>query len=189
MSFHSRQTKFLVKPQVTFNKINLDYTAETKFLGIHVIETLKWNSHVQSLASKLSKVSFMIKSLKEILSPNMIWNIYFTKFQPLLWFDILFWGGLGGELNMSILGIQKRVIRSMVGVSSRTSCRQLFKELNILTLASLYILEVICFIRKYRQSVELNSSVHTYNTERKIDIHIQSYNTEIYIKKWNKHGD
>jgi len=77
----------------------------------------------------------------------------------------------------------------MVGVSSRTSCRQLFKELNILTLASLYILEVICFIRKYRQSVELNSSVHTYNTERKIDIHIQSYNTEIYIKKWNKHGD
>jgi len=36
------------------------------------METLKWNSHVQSLASKLGKVSFMIKSLKEILSPNMI---------------------------------------------------------------------------------------------------------------------
>jgi len=31
------------------------------------------------------------------------------------------------------------MIRSMVEVSSRTSCRQLFKELNILTLASLCI--------------------------------------------------
>ena len=87
----------MVKPQVTFNKMNLDYINETKFLGIHIRETLKCNSHVQSLASKLSKVSFMTKSLKEILSPNMIRNIYFTKFQSLLQFGILFWGrGTGG---------------------------------------------------------------------------------------------
>jgi hypothetical protein len=96
MSFYNRQTSFLVKPQVTFNKMNLDYITKMKFLGIHVTETLKWNAHVQSLASKLSKVSFMIKSLKEVLSPNMIWNIYFTKFQSLLWFGILFWRGDGG---------------------------------------------------------------------------------------------
>jgi hypothetical protein len=137
MSFHNRQTNFLVKPQVTFNKMNLDCTAETKFLGTHITETLKWNSHVQSLASKLSTVSFMMKSLKQILSPNMIQNIYYTKFQSLLWFGILFWAGVGGELNTRILRIQKRVIRSIVGVSSRTSCRQLFKELNIPTLAVL----------------------------------------------------
>jgi hypothetical protein len=31
MSFHSRQTNFLVKSQVTFNKMNLDCTAEMKF--------------------------------------------------------------------------------------------------------------------------------------------------------------
>ena len=96
MSFCKRQTSFLVKPQVTFNKMNLDCITEKKFLGIHITETLKWNSHVQSLASKLSKVSFMIKSLKEILSANMIRNINFTKFQSILWFGILFWGGIGG---------------------------------------------------------------------------------------------
>ena len=54
-----------------------------------------------------------------------------------------FVGDWGGELNMRILRIQNRVIRSMVGVSSRTSCRHLLKELNILTLALLCILEVI----------------------------------------------
>ena len=61
----------------------------------------------------------------------------------------------------------------MVGVSSRTSCRQLFKELNILTLASLYILEVTCFISKYCQSLEQNSKFHKYNTRRKMDIHVK----------------
>ena len=46
----------------------------------------------------------------------------------------------------------------MIGVNSRISCKHLFKEFKILTLASLclslpiylsiYILEVTCFIRK-----------------------------------------
>jgi len=37
MSFYNRQTSFLVKPQVTFNKMNLDYITEMKFLGIRII--------------------------------------------------------------------------------------------------------------------------------------------------------
>jgi len=52
-----------VRPQVTFNKLNLIYAAETKYLGVCITETLKWSTHVQSLADKLSKVSFMIKYL------------------------------------------------------------------------------------------------------------------------------
>jgi hypothetical protein len=83
-------------------------------------------------------------------------------------------------LTTRILRIQKWVIRSMVGVSGRTSCRQLFKEMNILTLVSLYIMEVICYIRKHHQFVDLNSNVHAHITWRKMDIHIQSYNTDLY---------
>jgi len=131
---------------------------------------------------KLSKVSFMIKPSKEILSFYMIRNVYFTKFQAPLQCGILYWGWIGGDLNTRICQIQKRVIRSMVGVSSRTSCRQLFKELNILTLASLYILEVACFIIKYCLSLEQNSNVHKYNTWRKMDIHVKLHSTEVYKK-------
>jgi hypothetical protein len=66
--FHNRQSKFLEKPQVSFNKIKLKYTAEMKFLGVYITEILKWNSHVQSLTSKLSKISFLIKSSMGTLS-------------------------------------------------------------------------------------------------------------------------
>ena len=67
MLFHNRQTHISVKPLVTFNNMNVDYTAEVKFLGIQITDTLKWHSHVQLLAGKLCKVAFMIKSLKEVL--------------------------------------------------------------------------------------------------------------------------
>jgi hypothetical protein len=97
MSFHNRQSKFLIKPRVSFNKLNPESTAETNFLGIHIMETLKWNSHVQLLTNKLSKVSFMMKSSKWILIPCMIRNVYFTKFQALLQFWILFGGGGGNR--------------------------------------------------------------------------------------------
>ena len=95
ITFHNRQSNFPVKPQVSFNKLYLEYMAELKFLGICITETLKCNSHVQLLANKLSKVSFMMKSLMEILSFYMIQHVYFyfTKFQALLWTGILFCGG------------------------------------------------------------------------------------------------
>jgi len=56
------------------------------------------------------------------------------------------------------------MIRLIAGANPRTPCRQLFKELNILTIASLYILEVISYLRRHHQFVEDNSNIHTYNT-------------------------
>jgi len=59
-----------------------------------------------------------LERVKEVLSRNLIRNIYFTKFHSLLWFGIFFCGGAGGELTARILRVQKLVIRSMVAVST-----------------------------------------------------------------------
>jgi len=76
----------------------------------------------------------------------------------------------------------------MAAVSARTSCRQLFKELNILTLASLHIMEVTCYVRKHHQFVDLNSNIHAHNTRRKMDIHIQSHDTDLYKRSVKNMG-
>ena len=41
-------------------------------------------------------------------------------------------------------------------------------------------MEVTCYIRKHHQFVELNSNILAHNTRRKMDIHNQSYNTDLY---------
>jgi hypothetical protein len=107
----------------------------------------------------------MIKSLKERLSPYMIRHIYFTTFQAILRSGILFWGGTRGDSSIRVFKIQKRAVRLLAGLSLKTSCRQLFKNLNMLTMASLYILEVTCFIRKYCKFLEQNNQVHQHNTQ------------------------
>jgi hypothetical protein len=59
MSIHSRQKKCPIRPSVTFNKMHLIHSAETKFLLVYITETLQRNTHEQSLAKKLGKISFM----------------------------------------------------------------------------------------------------------------------------------
>ena len=60
-----------IKPHVRINRINLTYIPQTKFLGIFITETLDWKTHINLLTTKLSKVVFVIKSTKGILTSQM----------------------------------------------------------------------------------------------------------------------
>jgi hypothetical protein len=46
-------------------------------------------------------------------------------------------------------------------------CRQLFKDYQILAVTSLYVLEVICFVKNYKFSLEQNVHVHDYDMREK----------------------
>jgi hypothetical protein len=56
----------------------------------------------------------------------------------------------GDNESNKIFKLQKKVLQIISGVSNRTSCRQIFKDYNILILSSLYVLEVIYFIKSVK---------------------------------------
>jgi hypothetical protein len=85
----------------------------------------------------------MMTTLEETMSAYMIKNIYFSYFESCLRYGIILWDGFN-ESN-KIFKLQKKVLRILSAVSNHTSCRQVFKDYNILTLSSLYILEVTMF--------------------------------------------
>ena len=43
----------------------------------------------------------------------------------------------------------------------------------------LYLIVVLYYIRKHHQFVGLNSNIHAHNTRRRMDIHIESHNTDL----------
>jgi hypothetical protein len=51
-----------------------------------------------------------------------------------------------------------------------------------LNVASIYILEVLCFIQKFKGNLEHNYHIHGYKTSGKIDLHTQSCNTALFQK-------
>lgn len=67
-----------VIPLIVFKNTEIVYQSELRFLGILLTDTLKWYVHAQVLKAKLCKVNYMVKILKETMSPNMIRIVYFS---------------------------------------------------------------------------------------------------------------
>jgi hypothetical protein len=49
-------------------------------------------------------------------------------------------------------------------------------------MTSLYVLEVMCFVKKYEGNFEHNFSIHEHNTRSKYDLHTQICNTFLLYK-------
>jgi hypothetical protein len=75
-------------------------------LGL-TLQKIKNEASIFSLCLNLSKVSYIIKSLRGVLSPFVLSSIYFPKFPSLLRYGIIFWGGESGSIK--VLRMQKRV--------------------------------------------------------------------------------
>jgi hypothetical protein len=148
-----------------------------KLLRMYITENLSWQAHIHSLCHSSH---YMIKSLKNTLSTHMLWNIYYAHFQSRLRYGIILWGGT--KYSIKILHIQKKVIRLITGLERSKSCRQTFKENRILTVTSLYMLEVVCFIKKYKSNLKHNFAIHEHNTRSKYDLHTQFCNTYLFQK-------
>jgi hypothetical protein len=68
------------------------------------------------------------------------------------------------------------------------SCRNVYKTFKILTVTSLYILEILCFIKEHMVNLKTNSQVHDCNTRGKNNCHILGCNTSQYQKTVTKMG-
>jgi hypothetical protein len=86
------QNKKPVLPHVIFEGRDIPYTTETKFLGIHINENMKWNNHIKYLSSKLNTSYCMISSLKNVMSPYVLRTMYFACFHVHLRYGLTLWG-------------------------------------------------------------------------------------------------
>jgi hypothetical protein len=64
----------------------------------------------------------------------------------------------------------------------KDSCRELFKQLNILPLQSQYIFSLLLFIIKNRDKLLSNSEVRNINTRYNTNLHLPLANLTIYQK-------
>jgi hypothetical protein len=59
-----------------------------------------------------------------------------------------------GKYKGTVHSKKKKVIRLITGVNKHEPCQQKFKKNRILMVASLYVLEVLCFIKKVSGELE-----------------------------------
>ena len=152
----------------------------TKFLGLTIDNTLLWKEHIADVTSKLNGACYALRAIKPCMILDVLRMVYFSYFHSIMWHGIIFWGN--SHLSSNIFKIQKRVIRIITNKSKRDSCRQLYKQLQILTLPSQYILSLLVFVAKNRDLFLSNSEIHDINTRNNYNLHVPTTNLTLVQK-------
>jgi hypothetical protein len=97
---------------------------------------LNLKCHIDRILPKLSTSGFVIRQLFYVLNLKTSQMAYFACFHSITTYGIIFWGNASN--SCMVLKLQKRVIRTMSGAERRTSCRSLFRKLEILPIPCQY---------------------------------------------------
>lgn len=150
------------------NKIN--QVNSVKFLGIHIDSKLNWKVELESVSSTISSACYAIRSLRDELGIIHLKQVYYALVESKLRYSIRFWGrSYDYNFNRAFV-LQKRAIRTMVRISQRQSCREVFIKLGILTLPCLYILVVTSHLVKYLPTLESELERNTRLQTRRKDL-------------------
>jgi hypothetical protein len=161
-----------IRPDVlnlTHGGQSLPEVETTKFLGLQIDNSFSWKSHVSILSKKLSTVCFIMRRLYHVLTIDSLKLIYFAHFQSIVKYGIIFWGTSSNLKHIFLL--QKRVLRIMLGLACRSSCRTWFKKLDILTVPCLNILSLAMFVIKNFSYFQTNRELLCINTRQGNHLH------------------
>jgi hypothetical protein len=95
-------------------------------------------------------------------------------------YRIIFWGN--STDNKKVFYIQKKIIRIMACTNRRALCRELFKKLNILPLASEFLLSLLSFVVENLETFPVNSNIHNISTRYRYNLHVPNTNLSKYKK-------
>ena len=160
--------KIVVSNSIIINVIS------TKFLRLTINNTLSWKEHIANVTSKLNRACYAIRAIKPCMTLDVLRMVYFSYFHSIMSYGIIFWGN--SHLSSNIFKIQKRVIRIITNKSKRDSCRQLYKQLQILTLPPQYILSLLVFVAKNGDLFLSSSEIHDINTRTNYNLHLPTTN-------------
>ena len=177
LSFHHINNKTFFCPPININGNQINYKGETKFLGVWLDDTLKWFTHTEHLANKLSKLCFALLLIRRVSHLETTRVLYFSYFHSVISYGIIFWGN--SPNSKFIFRLQKRAIRIMMQVPRITSCREYFKRLQILPLPCIYIYEILLFIKSNISNFTTNSDIHSYNTRNRNELSLQPINSTL----------
>lgn len=165
---------------VRINNKSLQQVQSTKFLGIYLDNKLNWETHINNLCPKLQSSCYALYRLKDLVSQSVLLMFYHAQFVSKIKYGIIFWGC--SPHSVRVFYLQKKAIRTIYGLSNLTSCRDTFKANKLLTLPSLYIKEIIMYVKTNSNLFVNNNVYHDYDTRGKEDLCIPKHNLTISEK-------
>ena len=150
MIFHFRQRNISkIKLELFINNTKIEQVKEFDFLGIMLDECMTWNSHINKIAGKLSRVNGVLSRLKRFVPTDTLKMIYNALIQPHLNYGVLLWG----KNVARIWKLQKWAVRSITLSKYNAHTDPLFIKLKLLKIEDIYSLCTLKLYHKYKNNL------------------------------------
>ena len=116
-------------------------------------ENLTWKTHVELVENKISKNVGILSKASCYLNSKSLRSIYFALFHPYINYANISWASINKTYLKRILGKQKQLPRLMSSDDISISSRLLMKQLIILNVYKINILQHLLFMFKVKNSI------------------------------------
>ena len=110
----------------------LNRASTIKYLGVLIDENLKFKSHITKISGIISRQIGIICRARYLLNQQLLMLLYNALILPYLSYCVCIWGSNYRTTLQPIIVAQKRAVRMIAGVPTRTHTSPLFKDLKIL---------------------------------------------------------
>lgn len=183
ISFITPQTRVELDFNIFLDEYLLEEVNEVRFLGLILDKNFNWNSHVSAITKKLASGLFVLNRVSKFSSLQTMKTLYFAFIQSHITFGIVLYGSTSNDNLNKLLVFQKKSIRSILKLDWNHSVKHLFAELGIMTVYSLYIFELILYIKRNKDKIETLGHNHDYNTRSNQDYAFSRHNLKLFEKK------
>ena len=139
---------------------------------------MDWKKHT----TNPTKTECCVLCNKEIVLRSEVRCSMYGLFCLLSFYDygLIFWGN---STNIHrVFRLQKKIIRIISGVGTKSSCRGLCRKFNILPVVCQYILSLMLFIVDNQNNFQTNLNIHAINTGNKNQLHFPSASLSCFQK-------
>ena len=154
--FHKAKSKDnlpLVLPDLFINNVKIKSENSLKFLGVMIDENLTWKTYVELGENKISRSIGILFKASRSLNSKSLRSIYFALVHPYINYANIVWASTNKSYLNRILGKQKQVARMLSSDGISIPSRLLMKELNILNVYQISILQHLLLMFKVKSSI------------------------------------
>ncbi|KAI5637377.1 hypothetical protein NE865_09946 [Phthorimaea operculella] len=139
----------------------LQQVATAKLLGFDIDSSLTWQEHINSLCSRLAQACYALRRLAYTASREVVRTCYYATVHSVLSYGSELWAQCADWER--VFRMQKRAVRSIVGIASDESVREHFRDLRIMTLPSIHVQQMAIFMFHNIDSFSRKGSIPTHN--------------------------
>ena len=174
--------RILSDPNIKIDGAQINRVHDTKYLGIHLDENLKYHKQIENLESKLSRLSGVAYRLKKGLNMKAAKSYYYSCIYATVNYCICVWGGVlqSTGRGTKLCKLYEKCVRNIFyGLYPQGECP--FKSINILKLKDIHIFCASVYMYRalkndefptLQNNLNARTAVHEHNTRTRENLQL-----------------